>query len=203
VAALVVAVLIAAIVVFVVGRKDRTDASGSGTAQASTSRTSDEETPTPDPTYEAFAAISVGDCLDAYMDPYEIDEWSEELPRAVGCERTDAYVRVTKVTDGTCDNTLLDGEATWNYSGGQRPIRLCLERQFRVGECFLAVKNPKTGKPRINYHGLMTSWGCGKSTVPTDFNFILQVTGLTNGTCPSDSYTWEDFRGGNLCAKVS
>ena len=48
----------------------------------------------------------------------------------------------------------------------------------------------------------MTLWGCGKSTVPKAFNYILQVTALTNDDCPGDSNSW-DFRGGNLCAKVT
>ncbi|GLY91126.1 hypothetical protein Airi02_090550 [Actinoallomurus iriomotensis] len=201
VAALVGAVLLAAIVWFVVSHQDKSDASGSGDARASASQSSDEETPTPDPTGQAFAAISTGDCLNAYMDPHARDEWSEDLPRAVDCDRTDAYVRVTRVTDGTCDDKPIDGNATWSYRGTGKSVNLCLERQLRVGECFLGVNGSKKGRPAINSFGLMTSWECGKSTVPQEFNYILQVTGLTNGACPSDSYTW-DFRGGNLCAKV-
>ncbi|MFF5264686.1 protein kinase [Actinomadura viridis] len=161
-------------------------------------------TPTPDPTREAFEEISAGDCLDAYKDPYDSTEWSEDMPDAVDCDRTDAYVRVTMVADapGDCDSDPLDGEASWSHHRGGESIYLCVERRLRVGECFLGEKSENKGRISITGHGLMTSWGCGKSTVPRAFDYILQVTGLTNGDCPSGSRTW-DFRGGNLCARVS
>ncbi|GAA4630823.1 hypothetical protein GCM10023196_057710 [Actinoallomurus vinaceus] len=218
-AAVVGALLIVAAIWFIADHKGRTAAAGSGIASATASPTSGagsesptsdptssaDPTPTPDPSLEAFEAISAGDCLDAYMDPYEFDDWSEHLPSAVDCDRTDAYLRVTRVLDddgGDCDAKALDGESTWSYVGGGKTIRLCLERQLRVGECFLGLKGSQKGRIAINNHGLMTSWGCDKSTVPKAFDYILQVTGLTNGDCPSDSRSW-DFRGGNLCAKVT
>ncbi|MBG6093616.1 protein kinase domain-containing protein [Actinomadura viridis] len=161
-------------------------------------------TPTPDPTLEAFEEISAGDCLDAYKDPYDSTEWSENMPGAVDCDRTDAYVRVTRVADslGDCDSEPLDGESSWSHRGNGESIYLCVERRLRVGECFLGKKSENKGRISITSHGLMTSWGCGKSTVPKAFDYILQVTGLTSGDCPSGSRTW-DFRGGNLCARVT
>ncbi|MEN3611516.1 hypothetical protein AAH979_18380 [Plantactinospora sp. ZYX-F-223] len=173
--------------------------------EASPSRTTTRPTPTPDPTREAFEDISAGDCLDAYMDPYDASEWSEDVPNAVDCDRTDAYVRVTSVEDSAsdCNSDALDAETWWKYSAGGNAIYLCLERQLRVGECFLAeVSEEDAKRVAISRHGLMTSWQCGKGTVPRDFDYILQVTALTNGDCPRNSRSWDDFRGGKLCARV-
>lgn len=162
--------------------------------------------PTPDPTFEAFDAVSVNDCLDAYKDPYDSDEWSEDEPNTVSCGSSNAYVKVTGVEDssGACDNEPLDGESYWRspmHDG--EVIYLCVRRQFREGECFLGKKkSSEPGRVFITGHGLMTSWGCGKSTVPKGFNYILQFTGYYESRCPEGSRRWSDFRLGVLCARV-
>ncbi|WP_433475911.1 serine/threonine-protein kinase [Spirillospora sp. CA-142024] len=162
-------------------------------------------TPTPDPTYEAFDAISPGDCLDAYEDPYDSSEWSEDEPNAVSCGGGNAYVKVTAVEEdaSSCDSEALDGESWWRsptYDGDT--IYLCLRREFKEGECFLGKKGSEEGKVAITGHGLMTSWGCNKNTVPREFDYILQFTGYYESQCPSDSKRWDDFRLGVLCARV-
>ena len=159
-------------------------------------------TPTTDPTQEAFEGISTGDCLDAHEDPYDDTEWSEDLPAAVDCDRPDAYVRVTNVSDTYSDCGDQLGETWWDYDADGESIALCVERRLRVGECFLGKKSEHEGRIAINDHGVLTSWGCDKSTVPREFDYILRVTDLTNGTCPDGSRSW-DFRGGHLCAKVT
>ncbi len=217
-AAVVIGVLVLALlgtVLFVNDRKAPTS-SGTGTGgrvTATATSTTTRPTPTPtttrpspttDPTRKAFEKIAAGDCLDAYKDPYESTEWSQDVPNAVDCDRTDAYLRVTGVEDdvASCRSDALDAETWWRYAGGGERIYLCLERQLRVGECFLGKKSSKTkGKIATNGHGLTTSWGCGKTTVPNSFDYILQVTALTHGACPSGSLSW-DFRGRNLCARV-
>ena len=215
VAAVVGALLVVAALLFIVNDQKEPESPGPPTSSTdggfSTSDYSDysdysteQPSPTPDPTREAFENISAGDCLDVYMDPYQFNEWSQDVPNTVDCDRTDAYTRVIRVEDSfsDCNSEALDAEMWWTYSDGGEEIYLCLERQLRVGECFLGYESDED-KDRIfiNLHGLMTSWGCDKSTVPTDFDYILQVTALTNSDCPIDSRSW-DFRGGNLCARV-
>ncbi|MFG2004245.1 serine/threonine-protein kinase [Spirillospora sp. NPDC048911] len=162
-------------------------------------------TPTPDPTYDAFDEISVGDCLDAYQDPYDAAEWSENMPNAVSCGRSDAYIKVYKVADSSssCDAEALDGESWWRsptHDGDN--IYLCVRREFKEGECFLGKKGKESGRVAINGHGLMTSWGCGKSTVPKAFDYILKFTGYYKSSCPEGSRTWEGYLKGVLCARV-
>ncbi|GAA2624956.1 serine/threonine-protein kinase [Actinomadura fulvescens] len=161
--------------------------------------------PTPDPTYDAFDEISVGECLDAYQDPYDSSDWSETMPNAVSCSRSDAYLKVFRIEDSSsaCNAEALDGESWWRsptHDGDN--IYLCVRRQFREGECFLGKRGSKPGRVAITGHGLMTSWGCGKSTVPKGFNYILKFTGYYKSRCPSGSRTWDNYLKGVLCARV-
>ncbi|KAB2339214.1 serine/threonine-protein kinase [Actinomadura rudentiformis] len=162
--------------------------------------------PTPDPTYEAFDQISVGDCLDAYKDPYDSTEWTKTMPNAVSCSRSDASLKVFGIEDSSssCDAEALDGESWWRsptHDGDN--IYLCVRRQFRQGECFLGKKGSTSGRVAITGHGLMTSWGCGKSTVPKGFNYILKFTGYYESRCPTGSRTWDNYLKGVLCARVA
>ncbi|WP_181777617.1 LppU/SCO3897 family protein [Amycolatopsis pittospori] len=193
--------------------EDRIDGGpGGATATSTTSPRQDytveQSTPSPraaptvDPTHEAFKKVSPGDCLNAFADPYQILEWSQDVPSVVDCDRTDAYMRVTRVASSaeTCRSNALNAETWWSHISGGEAIYLCLERQLRVGECVLGKAD--NGGISITGHGMTTSWGCGKGVVPKIFTYILQITALTNGACPTGSYSW-DFRGGKLCARVA
>ncbi|MEU5882248.1 serine/threonine-protein kinase [Spirillospora sp. NPDC047279] len=175
------------------------------TTGGGSARSTPSATPSPDSTYEAFEEVSVGECLDAYADPYDFSEWSESRPNVVSCGRRDAYVKVYDIEDSSsaCDAESLDGETWWRSPsyGGDR-IYLCVRREFKDGECFLGRKSDTKGRVSITGHGLMTSWGCGKSTVPKKFDYILQFTGYYQSRCPSGSRTWENYRKGVLCARV-
>jgi eukaryotic-like serine/threonine-protein kinase len=169
--------------------------------------TSSSPTPTADPTFDAFDAVTVGDCLDAYQDPYDSSEWSEDEPNTVSCGSGSAYVEVYDIEDSSsgCDYEPLDGEDYWRSpTHDGETIYLCLRRKFRDGECFLGKKKSSDpGRVFITGHGLMTSWGCGKDTVPKGFNYILKFTGYYESRCPEDgSRKWSGFRRGVLCARV-
>ncbi|WP_329519196.1 serine/threonine-protein kinase [Spirillospora sp. NBC_01491] len=216
----VVGVLLVAVLIFLANNDEsgpssaRSSPTSTETPTATPSRMTDvtgdggssqQPSPTPDPTWEAFDDISVGDCLDALKDPYDSSEWTEDMPNAVSCGRSDAYVKVTGVrsSSSSCDSKSLDGESWWRsptHDGDN--LYLCLRRQFREGECFLGEKGSKKGLVAINGHGLMTSWDCDKTTVPKAFDYILKFTGYYESRCPSGSRTWEDFREGVFCARV-
>jgi serine/threonine protein kinase len=208
----VVGVVLVALLIAVVGGSDSKgsndgDASTSTTSR-STGRTGDRgsarPSPSPDRTWKAFDDISVNDCLDASGDPWNPGGWREDMPRAVSCGESDAYLKVAEVgeTSSACASKPLDGESYWESparDGGR--IYLCVERQFRHGECFLGKRGRKPGRAAISGYGLMTSWRCDENDLPQEYSYVLQFTGYYKSRCPRGSLAW-DFRRGVLCAKV-
>ncbi|MEV6263231.1 serine/threonine-protein kinase [Streptomyces sp. NPDC051784] len=138
-----------------------------------------ESTPTPDPTPdaedEAFDEVSSGDCLTAYDDGY--GDWSTDTPQTVDCGAANAYLRVTSTDSGISGSDCPDGsgESYWTHSGSEPEFSttLCVERQFRVGQCFVS----KHQGDRMVSARLMTVWDCGKETVPKGYDVILQIAG--------------------------
>ncbi|MFD8822609.1 hypothetical protein ACFV1C_09650 [Streptomyces sp. NPDC059605] len=177
---------------------------GAGTGGNDSSQDDSYETPTPeepDPLDEAFADVSPGDCLNVHDDGY--GEWSEDEPDTVPCDWTTAYVSVTDVTDDS--DTCEDGadSSTWSHvNDDATTTALCLERRFQDGTCFLA--KGAGGKP--GGAGLMTVWDCDASKVPVEYDFIMQITAVgegTEGNCGQD-YAWEVHDGeGTICARVA
>ncbi|MEV0006717.1 serine/threonine-protein kinase [Streptomyces sp. NPDC047973] len=131
--------------------------------------------PTPDAEDEAFDEVSSGDCLTAYDDGY--GDWSTDTPQTVACGAANAYLRVTSTDSGIsgsdCPNG--SGESYWTHSGSEPEFSttLCVERQFRVGQCFVS----KHQGDRMVGARLMTVWDCGKETVPKGYDVILQIAG--------------------------
>lgn len=209
----VVGVVLVALLIAVVGDRDSKGANNDHAASTSTTSRSTDLTgdgastrpsPTPDRTWKAFDDTSVNDCLDASGDPWNPGGWLEAMPRTVSCGESDAYLRVTGVgkASSACDSKPLDGESYWEsptYDGDR--IYLCVERQFRDGECFLAKRGSKPGLAAISGYGLMTSWRCNKSDLPKEYSYVLQFTGYYKSRCPRGSLTW-DFRRGVLCARI-
>ncbi|MEV6154359.1 serine/threonine-protein kinase [Nonomuraea sp. NPDC052129] len=172
-----------------------------------TASATDSATPTPtsDPTRKAFEKISAGDCLDAYERPS--GKWSRSKPRAVGCGRSDAYLKVLKVVDDSSEcirhGADLDGELWWSYDEEANEIALCVQRQFRTGDCFLATKGENENSVTINNTDLMTSWPCGAGSAPGEYDFVLRITAFTSGACPPGGRRvhWE-VRGRTLCTRI-
>lgn len=160
-------------------------------------------TPTADPTADAFAAISVGDCLDAYEDPYTSD-WSKDLPEAVDCDRMDGYIRVTSIGDSPSDCGDDLGQSYWDYTDGEgNSTYLCVDREIHVGDCILGTQNGS--HVSLNTAGLMATWDCDSDKVPRGFNYILRITNYWDtgsDSCPAGSFTWDNVFGvGYLCAE--
>ncbi|WP_338742751.1 serine/threonine-protein kinase [Actinomadura luteofluorescens] len=206
-------VALVALLMAVVGNGDSKGSDND--AAASTSKTSRSTglaseggsarpSPTPDHTWKAFNEISVNDCLGASGNPWNPGGWLGDVPRAVPCGESDAYLRVTRVgkTSSACGSKPLDGESYWESPahGGDR-IYLCVERQFRKGECFLGKQGSRPGLAAISGYGLMTAWRCGKGDLPKEYAHVLQFTGYYRSRCPKGSLTW-DFRRGVLCARI-
>ncbi|MBB1256773.1 YqkE family protein, partial [Streptomyces sp. OF3] len=148
----------------------------------------------------AFAAVRPGHCLNVHNNGY--DRWSKNSPVTVPCGWLTAYVRVTRVTKfDTCESG--GGRTSWSHVNDDltRTV-LCLERQFRTGQCFLATA--KDGSP--NTASLMTIWDCNASKVPIEYDFIMRITSVGSGTvgnCGRD-YAWDIHGGrGTICATVA
>ncbi|GGU93754.1 hypothetical protein GCM10010182_06790 [Actinomadura cremea] len=221
-AAAVAGVLVVAFAVWAVADgRDEPGSSGTAAAQATPTPTSaaartpaptpsESDSPTPppapDPVRKAFEKISEGDCLNVYQSPHDY-EWTEEKPKAVDCSRSDAYLKVIEVGDGSSDCGAeageIDGALWWRHGEDDEEIALCVERRLRVGDCFLATDGPEEDTVSISNSDLMTSWPCGKNSVPGSYDHILKVTALTRGDCPpaDRSVDWE-FRGGRLCTRI-
>ncbi|MFD6275466.1 serine/threonine protein kinase [Streptomyces sp. NPDC060209] len=154
--------------------------------------------PTPDAEDEAFGEVSSGDCLTASDDGY--GDWSTDTPETVDCDAGDAYLRVTSTDSGisSSDCPSGTGESFWTHAGSESEFSttLCVERQFRVGQCFPAKHE---GDQMLNGR-LMTVWGCGKDTVPEGYNAILEITGRWRaestyppGYCSENRNDQEDY----------
>ncbi|MEU9111104.1 serine/threonine-protein kinase [Streptomyces sp. NPDC048483] len=162
---------------------------------------------TPSPIDEAFASVRAGDCLDAYQDGY--GKWSRSAPLQVSCGAANAYLQVRSVaTSGSCPSG--GGRGGWWHTGEDySSTNLCVQRQFRNGQCFLA----KAAGNRPGGANLLTLWNCSAGRVPREFNYIMQVTAVlpaSSGTnaCPREpgrySYSWNVYDGGTMiCARVA
>ncbi|WP_438489661.1 protein kinase domain-containing protein [Streptomyces sp. S186] len=155
----------------------------------------------------AFSSVRAGDCLDGYANGY--GDWSPTAPDRVDCQAANAYLRVGSVLgSGSCPSGPGLG-GWWHAAADRSSVNLCVERQFRVGQCFLARSNG--GRP--GGANLLTLWNCGAGRVPREFSFIMQVTAVlpaSAGTraCPPDpghyTYSWQVYEGRSiLCTKVA
>ncbi|GGT83341.1 serine/threonine-protein kinase [Streptomyces lateritius] len=132
-------------------------------------------TPTPDAVDLAFRSVDTGDCLTAFDDGY--DSWSTRTPQTVSCSAANAYLRVTSATEGIdfADCASGNGRGYWYHSGSRHSFAttLCVERQFRKGQCFVAKRSGDT----ITASRTLNLWNCDATKVPKGFNTVLQITG--------------------------
>ncbi|MET9432664.1 serine/threonine-protein kinase [Streptomyces sp. NPDC006551] len=166
---------------------------GSVSSPRSTYTYTPPPTPTPDAVDRAFRAVDSGDCLTAYDDGYE--SWSTRAPQIVRCSAANAYLRVTAATAGIdfADCPTGTGRSYWYHSGSRYDFSttLCVERQFRKGQCFVAKRSGTT----ITSSRPMNLWNCEAEKVPKGYNEILQITGYYKaqksyppGYCSRDHY---------------
>ncbi|MBP8538608.1 hypothetical protein [Streptomyces sp. MK37H] len=134
-------------------------------------------TPTvaPDPTEEAYRAVSPGDCLAVYDTGY--GDYNTQLPAPVDCGAGNAYMWVSAVRSGGGACRQGPGQNYMSYTSRGRTTALCLTRQFKVGYCLLAKQTGSGQQARMNA-GLMTVVDCDAKRVPVRYNRILHITGV-------------------------
>ncbi|MBO0917570.1 LppU/SCO3897 family protein, partial [Streptomyces laculatispora] len=144
--------------------------------------------PTPDATDRAFRAVRAGDCLDVYSDGR--GNMSARAPVRVGCAASNAFMHVSRVTSAAGGSSSCDrGQGyTWWHKSGQDGVErtLCLDRVYRVGQCFPAQVQGATSAD------LTVVLSCDATSVPLAGQSILRITGFyrapaagTNWTCPA------------------
>ncbi|MEU3778082.1 hypothetical protein AB0F11_33765 [Streptomyces sp. NPDC032472] len=95
-------------------------------------------------------------------------------PNTVPCDAWNAYYRVTKVvpTGTECPGPPNGGSAEWVHHGGSPDITLCIDRQFRVGDCVLGDGN---GGKLDTIH-LLEGWNCADSRIPSGRDHLVQIS---------------------------
>jgi hypothetical protein len=146
---------------------------------------SEPSTPTPDPTGQAFEAISVGDCLPVHdtgrAGTTSVD-WSVDVPPdPVSCAGEQALVQVT-ATDTDCPISY--GKSFWSYrsTGTGTTTKLCLTRVYHANYCLLGQQSGDA----ISL-GLMTAVACRREPVPVPYNQIMHITGVYRAPADADA----------------
>ncbi|MFI1941429.1 serine/threonine-protein kinase [Streptomyces purpureus] len=189
--------------------------SSSGSSSGGSSSGGYRYTPPPSPTPNsvdlAYRNVDTGDCLNTYDNGY--GRWSSTTPQVVSCGSPNAYLRVTRASQGINFGSCPTGTGRhYLYHSGSRynfATSLCVERQFHKGQCFIAKRSGTT----VTDSRLMGVWSCNATKVPSGYNTILQITGYykaqksyPNGFCSRSRddrnyYWWYEVDGGRnvLC----
>ncbi|MDI2128385.1 hypothetical protein [Yinghuangia seranimata] len=124
---------------------------------------------------EAFASVaSNGTCLNTWQTGVQTGHvWSKDPPPAVACGSDSAFVRVIGVNVTNCPETD-PGVAAWRAEG----YELCLERQFRQGQCFLVKRDGGTQDSPAYSANLFTWVDCDAARIPSEYDSILAITGV-------------------------
>ncbi|MEU3186876.1 serine/threonine-protein kinase [Streptomyces sp. NPDC006923] len=169
------------------------------------------DTPAPNPTDLAFQAVVTGDCLSSHDNGH--GGWSDAAPERVDCESADAYNRVVSVVSDSGQDCASDDEERWTNVGDDGAVtRLCLKRQYRNGQCFIA----RAEGDGVGDGSLMTVWSCAADSVPQGYRYVMQITSYyampSDGSDPecrafagdSTRYYWYEVDDGEnyVCAKA-
>jgi hypothetical protein len=154
------------------GGSGGTDTGGSTTSSGGTSSGGttgyEEPTPPPDPTMEAYQAVSTGDCLRNWM--VGESEWASDVPEVIGCGADAAGVYVSQTTSDYSVCSVDAGRSYLSYSDGYETVALCVTRQFAVGQCFLGMSDGSAN--------LMSWVDCEGGNVPSPYSQKYNVTGV-------------------------
>ncbi|MEW1868021.1 hypothetical protein AB0420_07515 [Streptomyces caelestis] len=159
---------------------------GSGTGEGSAGESGPEaSTPAPDPTGEAFEALSVGDCLavhDTGRGGTTSIDWSVGAPPdPVSCAGEQAQVQVTAVNT---DCPTGYGKSYWSHRSATSgdTTKLCLTRVYHADYCILGRQSGDS----ISL-ALMSAVACRREPVPVPYNQIMHITGVYRAPAGADA----------------
>ncbi|MFI8497534.1 serine/threonine-protein kinase [Streptomyces sp. NPDC085524] len=139
--------------------------------------TSTSPTPSQDAVSRAFMAVREGDCFhvgDGNPSDFVYSQPNDSLkPDVVPCDAWNAYYRVTRVgpIGPECPGPPRGGSAEWTHQGPP-DVSLCVDRQFRVGDCVLG--NAKGGE--LDSVQLLDGWDCADARFPSGYDHRVQIT---------------------------
>ncbi|EHR63105.1 hypothetical protein [Saccharomonospora cyanea] len=133
-------------------------------------------TSTPDPTEEAFQAVSVGSCLPVHMTGHG-SEWSHSMPPdPVSCSSSyGGLVQVTGVVGSSAECGTGTGHTSWSYYGDSGETTLCLERVWVPRYCILAEGDGNGG---VSSLGTFTAVDCDADRIPQEYDYVLVVSAV-------------------------
>lgn len=153
-----------------------TGSSGSGSSGSGSTSGGSDPAPPPDPTEEAFKAVSPGDCLKLW---HTGSEWSSTTPIKADCDSQDGVMWVSSVKNSTGACPSGPGLSYLYYQGSSGDTTaLCLTRQFKEGYCFLGKQEGSGSGAKITDANLMSLVECTASQVPSPWNQIMHITGV-------------------------
>ncbi|WP_328657149.1 serine/threonine protein kinase [Streptomyces sp. NBC_00334] len=144
---------------------------------------------------EEFAAVDVDDCLGDHRDD---DDWSSTTPTVASCSAPGSYYRVSSVSEDLgCES---EDMVWWHDNDDGTETNLCLNRNYRVGQCMFAVHE---GDVLSIYWNAVTD--C-EASFPDKYEYIVRVTavspdGAPEGNCGTDEQ-WSPENGGAFCGRV-
>lgn len=153
--------------------KNSHGADANGTAGAGNSEEAGEfggppPTPEADPAADAYQAVEPGDCLVAP---------GSGLPERVDCAAEQAFLRVVSVSNdpGTCPSG--PGLGDWYHTTHDGlTTALCLQREFRVGQCFAATLSTEQGQYAMTNADLRTPLDCMFGQVNEPYNITMVIS---------------------------
>lgn len=163
---------------------------------------------TADPTAEAYRAVRPGDCLANHKLE---GGWSSPLPVRVECSAELAFLRVTEVAASTAACPDGSGRSDWFYTSPVgRTTVLCVQREFRTGQCFAATLDERPGQPDVSGADLQTWLACSASRIPEPHNAVLMISDVlqaprvipervcASGPRDARDYWWWRSNGGSV-----
>ncbi len=156
--------------------------------------------PLPDTTAEYYRAVLAGDCLARHRGPDPVP-----VPRVVDCASSAAFLRVSSVpsalsappgTDGAAPEASGEtagdgcprgpGLSVWSYHPPRgEPVTLCLQREFRVGQCFAGDVTAEPTSHAVRDADLRSWLACDAERTPRPYNTVMVVTG-TRAALPEE-----------------
>jgi serine/threonine protein kinase len=135
-------------------------------------------TPAPDPTEDAFKAVTAGDCLPVYDTGRggSTVDWSTDVPpQPVSCGSTQwaGLLRVTSTTSSVCPSG--EGQTWWSYTSASSgdSTKLCLSRIYIKHYCLLGQQSGNSTSI-----GELTAVDCHATSVPAPYNQVMWISGV-------------------------